>query len=86
MKVVDSTVRFPYRVYFIDNKKTYNKLEDKEEKFIYSCIFTRSCDGYVRQKHLKNKLADEFTQWCMLYIWKVSSEYVVEIVDDINNF
>ena len=78
-----STVTIPARIYFIDDEKAYDELEDKEEKLIYDCIFTRSCDGYVRQRHLRNILADDFPEWCMPYILKLSVEYVVEIVDDI---
>lgn len=78
-----STVTIPARIYFIDDEKAYDELEDKEEKLIYDCIFTRSCDGYVRQRHLRNILADDFPEWCMPYILKLSAEYVVEIIDDI---
>lgn len=78
-----STVTIPARVYFIDDEKVYDELEDTEEKLIYSCIFSRSCDGYVRQKHLRNILCYDFPLWCMPYILKLSSEYVVEIAYDI---
>lgn len=49
-----SSVTFPYRVYYIDDENIYNKLTSREEKLIYDCIFSRSCNGYVREKHLKN--------------------------------
>ena len=73
-------------MYFIDDEKIYNELEDKEEQFIYSCIYTRSCDGYVRQRHMRKIMENDFPQWCMPYILKLSSEYVVEIVDDIYKY
>ena len=69
-----STISFPYRMYFIDDEKIYNELEGKEEQFIYSCIYTRSCDGYVRQRHLRKIMENDFPQWCMPYILKLSSE------------
>ena len=81
-----SSISFSYRVYFIDDEKIYNELEDKEEQFIYSCIYTRSCDGYVRQRHMRKIMENDFPQWCMPYILKLSSEYVVEIVDDIYKY
>jgi len=56
---------------------------DKKEHLIYSCVYTRSCDGYVRQKYLQKVMENNFPQWCMPYILKLSSEYVVEIIDDI---
>ena len=81
-----SIITFPYRVYFIDDEKIYNELEDKEEQFIYSCIYTRSCNGYVRQRHLRKIIENDFPQWCMPYILKLSSEYVVEIIEDIYEY
>ena len=81
-----SAISFPYRIYFIDDDVIYNRLEDKEEQLIYSCIYTRSCDGYVRQKHLRKIMENGFPQWCMPYILKLSSEYVVEIIEDIYEY
>ncbi len=49
-------------------------------------LYTRSCDGYVRQRHLRRIMEDDFPQWCMPYILKLSSEYVVEIIDDIYDY
>lgn len=81
-----STISFPYRLYFIDDENVYNELASKVEKCIYDCIFTRSCDGYIRQKHLNNLLIDDMPEWCMPYILKLSSEYVEEIICDIYDF
>ena len=81
-----SIITFPYRIYFIDDEITYSKLKSNEEKMIYDCIFTRSCDGYVRQKHLKRLLIDDMPEWYMPYVLKLSSEYVKEIVEDIYRF
>lgn len=81
-----STITFPYRIYFMDDEIGYSELQDHEDKLIYDCIFTRSCDGFVRQKHLKNLLVEDMPEWCMPYILKLSSEYVKEIVADIYNF
>lgn len=81
-----SIITFPYRIYFIDDEIAYSKLKSNEEKMIYDCIFTRSCDGFVRQKHLKRLLIDDMPEWCMPYVLKLSSEYVKEIVEDIYGF
>ena len=76
-------IRFPYRVYLKDNDSVYLKLPDNESKLIYDCIFTRNCDGYVREKYLRNILDSDFPEWCIPYILRLSSEYVVEIVETI---
>lgn len=76
-----SKIAFPYRIYFLDEQEAYDKLNTKEEKMIYHCIFTRSCDGYVREKHLKAILEGDFAEWCFPYILKLSGEYVVELLE-----
>ena len=79
-----SKVTFPYRMYFEDDDDLYSGISDREEKLIFDCIFTRNCNGFVREKHLKNILdCDTIPEWCMPYILRLSSEYVVEIIDTI---
>ncbi len=56
------------------------------ERLIYHCIFTRSCDGHVREKHLRAIMTEDYPEWCMPYILKLSSEYVVEILEVIYEF
>ena len=73
-------IKFPYRVFFIDDNELYEEL-DEEEKIIYDCIFTRHCDGYIREKHIRNILSKDFDDNCMPYILRVASEHVIEIVD-----
>ncbi len=77
-----SKVRFPYRLYFEDDECVYSSLSDIE-KAIYSCMFTRHCDGHIREKHLGRLLSAEMQEWFMPYILRLSSEYVVEIVENI---
>lgn len=79
----DSIISFPERIYFIDDENIYANLADQEEKLIYNCMFTRSCNGYVRERHLKEILVQDYPVWCMPYILKLSSEYIVEILKDI---
>ena len=71
-------ISFPDRIYCLDDDSVYAGLSDSE-KLIYDCIYTRHCDGRVREKHIRNILAVNFPEWCFPYIMKLSSEYVVEI-------
>lgn len=71
---------FPYRLYSLPIPEvTYNKLS-LQQKHIADCIYSRSCDGYVRQKHLEHLLSGSYPEWSIPYIIKISDEYVVEIL------
>lgn len=72
-------IKFPYRLYLIDNLHVYPRLTDLEKK-VYDCMFTRSCDGYIREKHIRNILMTEIPEWCFPYILRSSADYAVEIV------
>lgn len=72
---------FPYRIYFIDVYNTLPSTFTFEQRMIYHAIFTRSCDGFVREKHLKAILSEDFPSWIIPYIVKLTDEYIVEILD-----
>ena len=73
-----SFIAFPYRLYLRDELLNFDGLSFNE-RLIYDCMFTRSCDGYIRENHLKNILFTDYPEWCMPYILELSSEYVMEI-------
>ena len=72
---------FPYRVYYEEMPvHSINELNEKQ-RMILHCMYTRHCDGYVRQKHLKALLLMDFEDWAIPYIVKICDEYVVEIIE-----
>lgn len=73
-------IEIPYRVYLSDKLVFQNKLT-AQQQVIYHCIFSRSYDGYVRQKHIKALLDSDMLEWAMPYIIKICDEYVKEILD-----
>ena len=75
-------IKFPYRIYCQDDEHAYSLFGDNE-KLIYDCIFTRSNDGYVREKHIENILGTEIPEWCLPYILRSSADYVLDIVNTI---
>ena len=77
------TVYFPYRIYYRDNELRYSQIADPNAKLVFDCIYTRSDDGFVREKHLKQILSANYPEWCMPYILRLASEYVCEIVAEI---
>ena len=75
-------ISIPYRVYISDKLDGYNDLTARQ-KMIYHCIFSRSYDGYIRQKHIEALLESESSEWTMPYIIKICDEYVKEILETV---
>ena len=74
------SIHFPYRIYIQEmENEVFLKMSDKQ-KMIIGCIYSRSCDGFVREKHIRNLLSMDYPEWVIPYIFKVCDEYVVEIL------
>ena len=73
-------ISFPYRIYALEVKDAVFSKMDYIEKMILHCIYTRSCDGYVRERHIKALLSGNYPEWAIPYIIKVCDEYVVELL------
>lgn len=74
-------IRFPYRMYFIDDSDQIIDNLSARQKMILHCIYSRSCDGVVRQKHIYSLLQMDYEDWAIPYIVKICDEYVVEIIE-----
>lgn len=74
-------IKIPYRIYFSDVDIT--KIDDltDTQKVILYCIYTRSCNGYVREKYLNELLKLNFDYWVIPFIVKLCDEYVIEILE-----
>lgn len=77
----NKVVRFPYRTYFIDISDEVKEILSQRQKMILHCMYSRSCDGFVRQKHIFSLLQMDYEDWAIPYIIKVCDEYVVEILE-----
>lgn len=77
----NEVVWFPYRIYYIDNSNDFIKDLSEQQKMISHCIYSRSCDGFVRQKHMRSLLQMDYEDWAIPYIVKICDEYVVEILE-----
>ena len=76
-------IRFPYRIYYTNvSDEVFSELSIEQEVVLH-CIYTRSCDGYVRQKHLKSLLLMAYPDWAIPYIVKLCDEYVIEMPTDL---
>lgn len=77
----DYIIKIPYRIYYIDNSNSFLNELNSRQKMILHCIYSRSCDGFIRQKHLKSLLSTVFEDWAIPYIIKICDEYIVEILE-----
>jgi hypothetical protein len=77
----DNLIKFPYRIYYIDNSDEFIDSLNEQQKMIVHCIYSRSCDGFVRQKHMNSLLLMDYEDWSIPYIVKICDEYVLEILE-----
>lgn len=66
--------------YFSRNNKKRVRKNNIQKEILY-CIYTRSCNGYIREKYLKELLKLDFDYWAIPFIVKLSDEYIVEILE-----
>jgi len=79
----EQIISFPDRIYYEDEFEIIESKLTFEQKMIYHCIFSRSNNGYIREKHIKYILKENYPDWTIPYIVKISDEYVLEILEDI---
>ena len=75
-------ISIPYRIYISDKLLFPGNLTE-EQTTLYHCIFSRSYDGYIRQKHIEALLDSNTPEWAMPYIVKVCDEYVYAILETV---
>ena len=84
-RLKEQSISFPYRVYFYEIDDNDISKMDNQQKAVMHCIYSRSCDGFVREKHIKSLLSMNYPDWAIPYIVKVCDEYVVEILQTVYN-
>jgi len=73
------SVSIPDRVIFPDSLIPEEEGFSPEQALIYHCIFSRSLDGHVREKHVREMLESSET-WIAPYILRICENYVVQIL------
>lgn len=71
----------PYRVQLGGSDSLSSKLDDPLA-LIYACIQSRHHEGHVRQRQIE-RLAGASEHWVMPFVVQLCSEYVVEILQEI---
>ncbi|GEL03816.1 hypothetical protein [Rummeliibacillus stabekisii] len=74
----------PERIYFNEISKDVYESLSITQKTIADCIYTRHCDGFVREKYLTNLLErGHYDYWVTPFIIKLTGEHVIEILSRI---
>lgn len=79
----EENIILPYRIYYKDIPPALLSGFSAVQLDIYHCIYSRCCDGFVREKHTNVLLSKALSYWTFPYIVKISDEYVIDIVKDI---
>lgn len=79
--VNDESLTLPYRVQHGGSDALSSKL-DEPQALIYACIQSRHHDGHMRQRQIE-RLAAASEPWVVPFVVQLCSEYVVEILQDI---
>ena len=79
LRLGNEVISIPYRIYYeppADQAITgLNRIESE----MLDCLFTRHCNGFVRQKHLA-RIIQSHNSWIPCYVVPLIGEYVVEII------
>lgn len=82
VNVMDEIIQFPDRVYYLKLSKILIGSLSHTQQIITYCIYTRSNDGYTRQKAAEKLLnLNKIPYWTLPYIFKLCDEYVIEIIE-----
>ena len=79
-------VIFPYRLYLKEPNRLAIAFLNDAQKLILYCMYTRSSDGYLREKYVRKILCCNFPRWCIPFIVQLCGEYVFEIIDCIYGY
>ena len=76
----DGEICFPARIYFHEPSERKIQSLTKQQQNILHCIYSRHHNGFVREKHISELLAEDISEWAIPYVVKICDEYVVEIL------
>lgn len=74
-------VKIPYRIYFLDVEDEKIDCLTEIQKLILYCLYTRSSNGYMREKYVRKLLDIDLEEWMIPFVVKLCDEYVVEILE-----
>ena len=84
VNVFDDVLAIPGRIYNGEPPETEIETLTPTQQLMLHCLYTRHHDGLVRQRHLAAILGSS-EPWVAPYVVTLIGEYVVEILEDIEN-
>jgi hypothetical protein len=71
-------IKMPYRTYFVPLQQSQTNVYADET--ITLCLYTRHCNGYIREKSLKMLLnKNNLEYYAIPYVLKLAEEYILDI-------
>ena len=80
----EEEIKMPYRIHYNSPYSLAGSIFTQKEQEILNCIFSRHGNGYIRQKAIQNIIKSD-NIWAIPYIVRIIGEYILEILDDIDN-
>lgn len=82
LSVPANVIAIPYRVYTKSIPDSDYDLLSATQKAIADCLYSRSDDGYMRQRHLRRIVALQ-ELWVIPYVVAAIGDYVAEVVQEV---
>ncbi|MFF8883136.1 hypothetical protein [Streptomyces flaveolus] len=82
--VGDEAVAIPYRIYQDELPTDMVRSLTVVQQAILHCLYSRHCDGLVRQHHLE-QIASSDDRWVVPFVVQLAGEYVLEILESIQH-
>lgn len=77
-----NVIAIPYRIWAEPISKLSYESLSATQKTIADCLYSRSCDGHIRQRHIKRIVTVE-ELWVIPYVVAAIGDYVVEVVKEV---
>lgn len=83
VEVWGETVTIPSRIYHDEPDADVVRSLSGTQQAILHCLYSRHCDGRVRQRHLE-QIVGLHEAWVVPFVVQLAGEYVVEILEAIH--
>lgn len=79
--IISEDIKLPYRINLKEIEEFEIQKLNAQQKQILYCIYTRSIDGYIREKYIRKILDEKIEYWKIPFLIKICDEYIIEILE-----